>query len=475
MGKIIKDHLGNKFHSLKSMLDCYGIPKKTYIWRYQQYPDKDIGYWLTFGWYIHPNHRLTDDLVIIRSIAEDFFECDYQHNNIVMSRDTICKILVNNFIEKTGGADTNGILGEVYKPISPKCIPCTDHLGNTYVSRASMLQKYGISDVAFDYRLNKLGWSLEKTLTEPAACHLSTAIACTDHLGNEFPTKAAMAAHWGIPRATFFRRQRDGWDLEKSLTEPIRTTFKNHFVKDHLGNEYNNIEAMCIAHNITKQQYLINIRNGLNIKDSLTKTTKRNDKICDHLGNEFASTNEMCRHYNTNKNALRSRLELGWTLKECLEYGCKKQNWHEWTDHNGKVFPSMKDMLKYHGVAEHTFKHRKKIGRSLEECLFPEDTHKKHCVDHLGNHFETIKDMCNHWELSTSTYYTRVNRNGIENLEWILTTIQPSKYKTFNPDLPIVKSIEEGSYYEVLKDGQSVIMTKELVWKYHDERMNITR
>lgn len=43
-------------------------------------------------------------------------------------------------------------------------------------------------------------------------------VTCSDHLGNSFPTKSEMLAHWGISKSTFDGRLRRGWSLEEALT-----------------------------------------------------------------------------------------------------------------------------------------------------------------------------------------------------------------------------------------------------------------
>lgn len=45
-------------------------------------------------------------------------------------------------------------------------------------------------------------------------------IPSTDHLGQEFPSFSAMAAHWGHPRARVLRRLQRGRTLEEALTTP---------------------------------------------------------------------------------------------------------------------------------------------------------------------------------------------------------------------------------------------------------------
>jgi hypothetical protein len=195
-----------------------------------------------------------------------------------------------------------------------KNIPCEDHLGNHYDSLSAMLRHYELDYSAFLYRREKLGMSLEEALTAPKMNKKSTAIPCEDHLGNHFNSKVEMCDYWRIPRNVYFRRIRDGWTQKDALTTPVKPqSNKNRTVKDHLGNEYPTIDIMCEHWNISKKQYLINIRNNCSIEEALTTVTT--ETVCkDHLGNTYRSINEMCNHYGITKTVLRSRLELGWTL-----------------------------------------------------------------------------------------------------------------------------------------------------------------
>ena len=98
-------------------------------------------------------------------------------------------------------------------------IKCTDHLGQEFPSLAAMLRHWDVPNVSYRYRRNKLGWDLEKTLTtktmnsDDAGCH-----ECTDHLGQTFKSKRAMCDHWRIPRHIYFRRISEGWSVEDALT-----------------------------------------------------------------------------------------------------------------------------------------------------------------------------------------------------------------------------------------------------------------
>lgn len=320
-----------------------------------------------------------------------------------------------------------------------------DHLGNEYSSMAAMLKHYDIGAVAFEYRMNKLGMSLEEALTTPKKENLSTAIACEDHLGNKFESKAAMCDYWRMPRTVYFRRIRDGWSQEKALTEPINHNHQNQtkMIKDHKGKQYYSIDEMCNNYGISKKQYMINIRNNCSIEKALTTKTTWT-KCRDHLGNEYKSINAMCSKYGITKTTLRSRLELGWTLKEVLENPGKIPQAQKHTDHLGNVFESKDDMLKYHGISYATYSHRKKLGMPLEDCLKNENLHVVMRTDHKGNRFRSLKDMLEYWNSTNGIFASKIKKGY--SIKDALTIIGKRRSNDFGPGIEIVKRIDAEHY-----------------------------
>lgn len=291
-------------------------------------------------------------------------------------------------------------------------IKCTDHLGQEFPSLAAMLRHWDVPDISYRYRRNKLGWDLEKTLTtktmnsDDAGCH-----ECTDHLGQTFKSKRAMCDHWRIPRHIYFRRISEGWSVEDALTKPLKYNGKRKMIKDHLGNEFINVDEMCEFWKTTKQQYIINIRNNLTVEQSLTQITEKPKHPKDHKGIEYKSINEMCRTYNITKTTLRSRLELGWTLEQILENPGNHSFSIKVKDHLGNEFKTQDEMLKYHNVHYTTYTHRKKAGLSMAECLSPDELHSIKCEDHLGNKYECLQDMLIFWFDTPGMYHTRSAKN----------------------------------------------------------------
>lgn len=343
-----------------------------------------------------------------------------------------------------------------------------DHLGNEYKSMNDMLNHYGITYVPFMYRIQVMKLSLEDALTRPCNSNLATAIRCKDHLGNEFESKVAMCAHWNIPRTVFFRRQRQGWSLEKSLTEPLTKRYQHksqsRFITDHLGNTFTCIEEMCKAHGISKQQYIINIRNNCTIEQALTTVTTVG-VAKDHKGNTYSSINEMCRAYGITKTVLRSRLELGWTLAEILENPQKRHPEKKATDHLGNEYDSVNEMLEHYGVSHIKYMERLKRGYTQEEALnadanFAADK----CTDHEGNIFAKKKDMALYWNTKSADIWAAMKHG--HSLKTALYDIHRRRNKNFGPGLAILSKVNE-DFYEINLLGERMIWSANEIFAYY--------
>lgn len=142
---------------------------------------------------------------------------------------------------------------------------CLDHLGNEYESEAQMCEAYNVSQVTYQNRLFRLGWTLEDALTRSV-----TNYVC-DHTGKKYESARKMCEHYGVRFDVFFRRRKLGWTLEEALTDS----------KEHT------------------------LPNATNCQD--------------HKGNSFLSYNQMCKYWGIDFNVFRDRIgKLGWTLEEAL-------------------------------------------------------------------------------------------------------------------------------------------------------------
>ena len=87
---------------------------------------------------------------------------------------------------------------------------CKDHKGNEFTSVAAMCDHWGISPFVYYKRINKLKWSIEKTLTTPQ---------------NEQPNRnnnvTELLQRHGIIRRvqTFKKLIKDGYTIEQAIAE----------------------------------------------------------------------------------------------------------------------------------------------------------------------------------------------------------------------------------------------------------------
>lgn len=138
--------------------------------------------------------------------------------------------------------------------------------------------------------------------------------------------------------------------------------------------------------------------------------------VKDHLGNVYNSIKELCQAYNIKENTYYVRLKRGWTLEETLT-GDRKIQPHTqttvYTDHLGNTFNTIKEMCQFHHTDVTSFANRRKKGLPLEECLKTMEVQ-----DYKGNTFPNVKEMCKAYGISTFKYYYGI-KNGYS-LERIL-------------------------------------------------------
>lgn len=125
--------------------------------------------------------------------------------------------------------------------------------------------------------------------------------------------------------------------------------------------------------------------------------------VVDHKGNTYKNILEMCNAYNVKRVTFDKRRRLGYSLEECL-FG--RESYVE--DHEGNRFSTIKEMCKYYGVTFATYSYRIKKGFSTEEALLG----VKRVKDHEGNCFTTQKEMCEYWGISYAAYEHRI-RGGL--------------------------------------------------------------
>ena len=191
--------------------------------------------------------------------------------------------------------------------------------------------------------------------------------------------------------------------------------------RDHKGEVYDSITEMAHHYGITCGRFCARRKAGYSLEACLTGIGVRSTrKTCtDHKGNVFVSEHEMCHYYGIKPNIYRSRIQSGYSIKDALTTPVKDIPYvgpKTSTDHKGNIFVSEKEMCRHYGIDRSTFKQRRLRGMSIEESLTmpaeaPIHIPAKPCVDHLGQHFASVKAMCRHYGINSTTYRARI-RNG---------------------------------------------------------------
>ena len=204
----------------------------------------------------------------------------------------------------------------------------------------------------------------------------SSSMPLIDHEGHVFRRVKDMAAYWHIYPELLSARWRSGLSLEECLTRPCR-----------------------------KQQ-----------------NPRGKEKGCyDHKGRYFCTQVERARWWHADAGIVRSRLRVGWSLEKALTTGNRYERLREnlvlqgVQDHTGRLHVSKREMCKFWGVRYPLYCTRRVQGMSLADALLtPDDRFAEinSTTDHEGRVFPTIRAMCEHWQVAISTYQARVRCLG---------------------------------------------------------------
>ena len=285
-----------------------------------------------------------------------------------------------------------------------------DHLGNTYKSIEDMCKQYGVKTSVYVERIEK-GLSIKEALTK----RYGNSKVCVDHLGNKFCNIGEMCKAYGISRSKLDHRLKAKWSLEDALTKPDCVYVP---CKDHKGNQFNSVSDMCKSWGISISQYNHRLENGMSLEQALTTPDMSNNIECiDHLGKHYKSKTDMCNAWNINRHTFSDRIDRGWSLEEALTGNKKKTipKSKKCKDHLGNEYETIADMCKTYSISYGIYKRRKQLGWSLREILTEKENpikpNSKACIDHLGNEFISIVEMCKYWHITPDLYKGRL-RDG---------------------------------------------------------------
>lgn len=337
-----------------------------------------------------------------------------------------------------------------------------DHLGNEFSSISAMGRYWNIPSSTLQARLMQKHMSIKDalTLTEDDMHRINR--QCEDHLGNKFNSKVEMCEHYNIPRQVFFGRIGLGWSLKDALLTPIDNQPKNSkTITDHLGNTFKSVSDLCEHWKIRRSTYNARMKAGWSMEQALTTPTKdlkiQRQSCKDHLGNEYPSIEAMCKAYGISRHTYSTRVnKLGWTVEDALTTNYVI-NSIECTDFAGNKFPTKIDMANYYAIPVYFIQKNNVTDNDLINLI------KKHYTD------MTLNDI--HIHKCISFPYFKVTIDNVKlilNIEHILNNYHNSI--SFNPlpeskiqdkHLEIKKCINF-PYYSIAYNNESMI------WSYWD-------
>lgn len=196
--KPVTDHLGNEYPTVTALCKHYGINYSSYM---QQ---KARGYSLEE---IISKQRQYEGLDgnVFPSLIEMAEHYNLPYSAVLRAHATLPHEEFLNYLRNPE------------QGFGPFCV--TDHKGQQFKTTEDMVKHYGITRTAYNQRLRKLKWSLEKTLTTPVRNRRKV---IEDHKGNTYQTIDELSETYGITKGVYWARLKLGWSLEKTLTTPIQ-------------------------------------------------------------------------------------------------------------------------------------------------------------------------------------------------------------------------------------------------------------
>ena len=136
----------------------------------------------------------------------------------------------------------------------------------------------------------------------------------------------------------------------------------------------------------------------------------------DHLGNKFKTVSKMCEFHGINRATFYARIKRGCTIEEALNpitegtpykgfKGGREFEKKPCVDHLGNNFGSISDMCEHYGITYQVFRHRQYLGWELKNILtrpIGKTRIGKQIVDHKGKTYKSLTDLAKSYNISYS-------------------------------------------------------------------------
>lgn len=282
-----------------------------------------------------------------------------------------------------------------------------DHLGNEYSSFNQMCSAYGMQSGTVKWRLDN-GWDLKKALTHKNEIEFN---------GKKYSSLSKLCREYGISHETQNKIAKGVVTLEKAVSDAIKLADSR---TDHLGRKFNSVQQMCEFWGIDRDCYISRIRYGWNKEKALT--TGVNKRVSDYYGNNFRSFDNLCYCYRLDKKYVEDKMLEGLSLNDIIStYGNINIAELKYVDHIGNRFYTIEDMCKYWRIGIDLYKHGIQHGRNfhsiLNEAIRIEnikakenDGVKKIWRAPDGKEYTSFRSMCREYNVCPETARQRLKK-----------------------------------------------------------------
>lgn len=173
--------------------------------------------------------------------------------------------------------------------------------------------------------------------------------------------------------------------------------------------EYSSIREVADAYNINYSSLRDRIRNHpeLPLEDIITSMTKPDNSGYIVEGRYFKTKDELCAFYNISKSLYTKRLADGMSQLEALTAPKKHSTRSISGTVNGIEYSSLNDLSKKVDIPMDTIRRKLKSGLTIEKAI---EKDENFAIGPNGDKYASIIDLCNHYNISVSTYLNRMSK-----------------------------------------------------------------
>jgi len=249
----------------------------------------------------------------------------------------------------------------------------------------------------------------------------------------EYPSLKACIeanANEGLSYANIQARLKIGWTLEKALTEPVPEKYKKTYTVD--GITYSTLKELGDKFGLKHDQLYARARRGWTdqeiaygkVKKNKKKEAKKNLREITVNGITYPSIAEMCRQHKVKIVTYRHRIKSGWSIEEAIGIkqridGRKIKKGKSYTINN-KTYSSICELSRKFKVNENTIRDRLKKGHSIEIAVgiapMPKTVviQPKHRTYEFNNKtYNSLTEVAEVTGIKKSTLWARINRIGM--------------------------------------------------------------